>query len=179
MYRNQVITEMESVFRDMPFGIKHTMRVLMNADEIMAGESVDDKDEIIALAAILHDIGAVNAKQKYNSIDGHYQEIEGPSVAKEILERVGVADEIIQRVCYIVGNHHTPSKIDGVDFQILWDADFLDNLEFGKQTQDREQLVLQIQENCKTVAGKNLAMKRCGVTQASKRIQLWSKRSID
>jgi hypothetical protein len=50
-----------------------------------------------------------------------------------------------------------------VDFQILWDADFLDNLEFGKQPQDCEQLVLKIQENCKTVAGKSLAMKRCRI----------------
>ena len=30
----------------------------------------------------------------------------------------------IDRICFIIGNHHTdPSKIDGLDFQIQWEAD--------------------------------------------------------
>jgi HD superfamily phosphodiesterase len=72
----------------------------------------------ISIIAILHDIGAVEAQKKYGSIDGVYQEKEGPEVAKEILKKVGY-NKNIDRICFIIGNHHTPSKIDGLDFQIL------------------------------------------------------------
>ncbi len=30
------------------------------------------------------------------------------------------------RVCYIVGNRHTKSKINGLDFQIIWEMNFND-----------------------------------------------------
>ena len=66
-------------------------------------------------------------KKKYGSIDGVYQEKEGPEVAKEILKKVGY-NKNIDRICFIIGNHHTPSKIDGLDFQIQWEADLLENL---------------------------------------------------
>ena len=42
----------------------------------------------ISIIAILHDIGAVEAQKKYGSIDGVYQEKDGPEVAKEILKKV-------------------------------------------------------------------------------------------
>ena len=36
--------------------------------------------------------------------------------------------DIIERVCYLVGHHHTYTDIDGIDLQILIEADFLVNL---------------------------------------------------
>ena len=45
-------------------------------------------DTFISIIAILHDIGAVEAQKKYGSIDGVYQEKDGPEVAKEILKKV-------------------------------------------------------------------------------------------
>jgi urease accessory protein UreE len=159
MYLDKTIDEMKLVFEEVPYGIEHTLRVLHNADEIMTGENIDSQTaEIISLSAILHDIGAIEALRKHGSIDGHFQEIEGPAIAMGILERAGAPDKTIERVCYIVGNHHTPSKIDGVDFQILWEADLLDSLEFGGQSKTLEQLRAEIQENFKTVSGKNLVV---------------------
>ena len=35
MYRERAINEMKRVFKEIPYGIEHTMRVLNNADEIM------------------------------------------------------------------------------------------------------------------------------------------------
>jgi HD superfamily phosphodiesterase len=164
MYRDKVIDEMKLVFKEVPYGIEHTLRVLHNADEIMTGEVVDQEmREIISLSAILHDIGAIEAQRKHGSMDGHFQEIEGPAIAKEILERIGVPDSVIERVCYIVGNHHTPSKIDGIDFQILWEADLLDSLEYGERSKTLEQLHTEIQGNFKTATGNRLALKRLGL----------------
>lgn len=159
-----IIAEMQRVFQDAPYGIAHTNRVLANAQEIMAGEgTAEPTRQIISLAAILHDIGALEAQKKYGSMDGHGQEIEGPAMARAILERAGVSSAEIDRVCYIVGNHHTISKIDGVDFQILWEADLLDTLEFGKRLDDCDQLRAMIEENFRTATGTSLAFKRCGV----------------
>jgi urease accessory protein UreE len=80
----------------------------------------DDQRELIAIVASLHDIGAMEAQRKYGSMEAEYQEKEGPAVAREILRKIGYDPARTDRVCYIIGNHHTPARIDGVDFQIQW-----------------------------------------------------------
>ena len=55
------------------------------SEDIMKGENIGEEEkEFISIIAILHDIGAVEAQKKYGSIDGVYQEKDGPEVAKEI-----------------------------------------------------------------------------------------------
>ena len=89
MFKEKIIREMKVVFKEIPFGIDHTLKVLQNAEDIMKGENIGDQEkELICIVAILHDIGAVEAQKKYGSIDGPYQEIEGPTVAKDILKKV-------------------------------------------------------------------------------------------
>ena len=126
MFITKIIEEMKEVFKEIPFGIEHTLKVLQNAEDIMKGENIEEEKELITIVAILHDIGAVEAQKKYGSIDGVYQEKEGPAVVREILQRVGY-NKNADRICFIVGNHHTPSKIDGIDFQIQWVAVLLEN----------------------------------------------------
>lgn len=75
----------------------------------------------------MHDIGIKESERKYNSSSGSYQEIEGPPIAREILYDLKLESEFIDRVCYLIGNHHTYRKIDDIDFQILIEADFLVN----------------------------------------------------
>ena len=117
MFKEKIIIEMKEVFKEIPFGIEHTLKVLKNAEDIMKGENIGEEEkEFISIIAILHDIGAVEAQKKYGSIDGVYQEKEGPEVAKEILKKVGY-NKNIDRICFIIGNHHTPSKIDGLDIK--------------------------------------------------------------
>jgi HD superfamily phosphodiesterase len=109
--------------------INHALKVygfaslIGRKEELTAAELI-----IIDIAAILHDIGIPVSEQKYHSSSGKYQELEGPPIALEILERLGASTEIINRVCYLIGNHHTYTKIDGIDFQILVEADFLVNI---------------------------------------------------
>ena len=68
--------------------------------------SKDERKETLLLAAILHDIGVHEAVRKYDSNDGIYQEMEGPSVAEEILEECQADPRLSARVCYLVGHHH-------------------------------------------------------------------------
>jgi hypothetical protein len=95
----------------------------------------------------------------HGSMDGPYQEMEGAVIAREILEQGGAPTALTERVVFIVGHHHTPSKIDGPDFQILWEADQLDNLEFGEKM-EVEEMRSAIAERFKTRTGKALAIQR-------------------
>ena len=105
MFKEKIIIEMKEVFKEIPFGIEHTLKVLKNAEDIMKGENIGEEEkEFISIIAILHDIGAVEAQKKYGSIDGVYQEKEGPEVAKEILKKVGY-NKNIDRICFIVDQH--------------------------------------------------------------------------
>jgi HD superfamily phosphodiesterase len=109
--------------------INHALKVHAFSQILAEGEqSTGQTRAIIEYAAILHDIGIQEAERKYNSSAGNYQEIEGPPIAREILLSFSIPEKIIERVCFIIGNHHTYASIDGLDFQILVEADFLVNI---------------------------------------------------
>ena len=92
-------------------------------------ENLDEKTQfILETAALVHDIGIKISEEKYNSSSGKYQEIEGPAMAQKMLENLNYDKDIIERVCYLVGHHHTYNSINGMDYQILVEADFLVNL---------------------------------------------------
>jgi len=109
--------------------INHALKVNDFA-RLIAHESGIDKEtrQVIKIAALLHDIGIKEAERKYNSSDSRYQEQEGPAVARAILEPYHLDEKLVDRICYIIGNHHTYTKIDGTDFQILVEADFIVNI---------------------------------------------------
>ncbi|MDF2841522.1 MAG: hypothetical protein K0Q99_2294 [Clostridia bacterium] len=164
MFIEKITAEMREIFKEIPYGIDHTLKVLSNAENIMDGEGIGgDERELIVIVAILHDIGAVEALHKYGSIDGVYQEKEGPAIARAILHKLAYANDKIDRICYIIGNHHTPSKIDGLDFQIQWEADLIENL-LGKEIkQDKEKLVDIIDKNFKTNTGRAMISRLLGL----------------
>jgi uncharacterized protein len=129
MLVTETLTRMIDYFGTDVRRINHALKVNSFARLIGQKEGLaSDILEIIDLSSILHDIGIPVSEQKYGSCIGKYQEIEGPPIAREILENLGVRPEIIDRVCYLIGNHHTYTKIDGIDFQILVEADFLVNI---------------------------------------------------
>ncbi len=45
-----------------------------------------------------------------------------------MLGDLGVDPEAIERVAWLVGHHHTYTDVQGLDYQILLEADFLVNL---------------------------------------------------
>src|SRR5574344_21971 len=160
MFKEKIIREMKVVFKEIPFGIDHTLKVLQNAEDIMKGENIGDQEkELICIVAILHDIGAVEAQKKYGSIDGVYQEKEGPAVAREILQKVGYGKNI-DRICFIIGNHRTPSNIDGLDLQIRWEADVRGALTVRDKEKEQEKIKKCINDNFKTATGKMIAYER-------------------
>ncbi|GHV21939.1 HD family phosphohydrolase [Planctomycetales bacterium] len=111
-----------------PHRIHHFLKVYALAQTIGAAEALTpDAQLILELAALTHDVGIKPALEKYGSSAGIYQQREG-GVAREILAEFGVAEPVLARVDYLVAHHHTYANIDGADYQILVEADFLVNI---------------------------------------------------
>lgn len=124
-----LLLEMMKLYSGDPEQIQHFIKVHSFARLIGLGEKIDNASlEILEIAAIVHDIGIKPAIEKHGSGSGKYQELEGPPVAKAMLNELAFPEDVIERVCYLVGHHHTYSDIDGIDYQILVEADFLVNM---------------------------------------------------
>lgn len=108
--------------------INHALKVHSYAKTIASLEKINEYDLFnLESAAILHDIGIKVCEEKYDSSNGKLQEKEGPTVAREILEKLNY--ENINRILFLIGHHHTYTNILGMDYQILIEADFLVNFE--------------------------------------------------
>lgn len=109
--------------------INHALKVYGFSKSIGQMEGLNNHEmAILEVSSVLHDIGIKVSEEKYGSSSGRYQEIEGPQVARELLAEFDFSIDFIDRVCHLIGNHHTYSKIDNIDFQILVEADFLVNI---------------------------------------------------
>ena len=113
---------------------------------------------VVIAAAILHDIGIHAAEAKHGSGAGRYQEIEGPPIARAILEKLNVAPATIDAVCAIIAHHHN-GQIDTPEFTVIWDADWLVNLPGTYPNADRDELAAAIDKIFRTPTGKAIAQK--------------------
>jgi HD superfamily phosphodiesterase len=133
----KVILSMIEYFGNDVSRINHALKVYSFAQAISRAELLSQGEtRVTEIAAILHDIGIPEAMKKYHSCIGTYQEMEGPPVARRILESLHVQPELCERVCHLIGNHHSYTKIDGIDFRILVEADFLVNIHEEKMKSD-------------------------------------------
>jgi HD superfamily phosphodiesterase len=152
--RDGVASEMRRVFGNDRKRINHAKRVVRFAEEILREEGGDPA--VVIAASYLHDIGIHEAEKKYNSTAGNYQEREGPPIARNILERLGADRDMIDEVCNLIAHHHSPGQIQTLNFQILWEADCLANLE--EVTDKEPDRVAKTVENIfRTATGKRLA----------------------
>ena len=103
--------QLDDLFMDMiayydgdPKRIQHFTKVHSYARLIGIGEELDDASLFIL------------------------EEQEGPIIAQKMLSQLGFENYIVERICFLIGHHHTYDNIDGLDYQILVEADFLVNL---------------------------------------------------
>ncbi len=114
---------------DSPHRVQHFLKVWSFAKTIAERENIPASDlTVLEAAAIVHDIGIKTSLEKHGSASGPLQEREGPPVARAMLEALSYPPAVVERVCHLVGHHHSYDNIDGVDYQILVEADFLVNI---------------------------------------------------
>ena len=151
----KLIAAMKTVFGIDHKRIAHAMKVLEYAKTILKTENADPK--IVQAAAILHDIGIKEAEKKHGSAAGRFQEMEGPAIAKPIMEELGMDKDSIDHVLKIIANHHSARDIDTPEFRILWDSDWLVNLPEDHAGRDKESINKLIEKVFKTSTGKKMA----------------------
>jgi hypothetical protein len=141
--------------------IQHAMKVYSFALALWEAEAKDKnlpesdpRRRTLLLSAILHDIGIHEAERKHASTAGKYQEIEGPAIAARLLSECGCGAAEIERVCFLIGHHHTYQKMDDLDFQILVEADLLVNLE--EDAMDRQAIASVREKHMKTAGSKEI-----------------------
>ncbi len=115
-------------FKGDPKRINHLIKVYSYASIIGEEEKISEKEfYCLKIASLVHDIGIKNSELKYSECNGKQQEIEGPPEAERLLISAGIDSDVIERVKYLVGNHHTYKNVEGMDYQILIEADFIVN----------------------------------------------------
>lgn len=125
---SQVIQEMIAINSGDSKRIEHTIKVHNYARQIGILEQISPKElQLLELTAVLHDIGIQISLIKYGSSAAKYQEIEGPAIVREILSKHSISEKDIDKIAFIVGNHHTYSAVDDLTFQVLVEADFIVN----------------------------------------------------
>ncbi|MGN0287668.1 MAG: HD domain-containing protein [Atopobiaceae bacterium] len=109
--------------------IQHFVKVRALARTIAMAEGVDARTAyVLEAAAIVHDAGIHESERLYGNASGKHQEELGPGVARPMLERLGYSPAVVDRVCWLIAHHHTYGDIQGTDYQILVEADFLVNI---------------------------------------------------
>lgn len=150
-----LIEELKGLFGEDQLRIRHALQVLDYAERILDAEGGDPL--VVRAAAILHDIGIQEAERKHGSPAGNYQEVEGPPIARQILEKLAVTPEQTDHICRIVGSHHSARDIDTPEFRIIWDADWLVNLPEECSDSSAGELQSRIERIFRTGTGRSLA----------------------
>lgn len=128
MKTSDIILKMISYSGGNLHDINHFIKVYTFAKLIGEGEKLDERTQkILEIAAIIHDIACPLCRKKYGNTNGKYQEKEGIIIAEEFLNDSGLSDEIKDRIVYLVGHHHTYDSVNGLDYQILLEADYIVN----------------------------------------------------
>ncbi|MCR5088385.1 MAG: HD domain-containing protein [Oscillospiraceae bacterium] len=135
--------------------IDHLIRVWSYAKTIGELEGLDENRQLILeAAAITHDIACPLCRRKYGNTNGKYQEEEGAVMVRGFLADTTMKAFQTDRVAFLVGHHHTLTDIDGTDWQILVEADFIANA--SESGYEREKIRDFLNNTAKTASGKKL-----------------------
>lgn len=112
-----------------PRRTQHIIKVHSLAKLIGELENIERKTrEILCAAAILHDLAIKTCKEKFNDACQENQRKEAPELVRSMLIEASYSEDYFERIIYLVKMHHIYNSIDGIDYQILIEADILVNI---------------------------------------------------
>lgn len=102
----------------------HILKVTALAGTIGREEGLEEEEQmILEAAAVLHDIGIRNCKEKYGETDPEKLAEESVQTAGQMLEDYGYPKAWIDKILHLVRMHHDYDHIDSKAYQILVEAD--------------------------------------------------------
>ena len=124
----RAVEKMVDYYQGNKHDVAHFIKVYTYAKTIGELEQLDaDTQQILELAAIVHDIACPLCRIKYGNTNGKNQEAESPALVEPFLAELSVTQDKIERISWLVAHHHTYTNVDGIDYQILLEADYLVN----------------------------------------------------
>ena len=135
--------------------IDHFLKVWAMAKTIGELEGLDSHtQEVLEMAAVVHDIACPLCREKYGNTSGKNQERESPPLVQAFLEELPVSAADVQRISWLVAHHHTYMNADDLDYRILLEADYLVNA--GESGYSRPAIEKIRQQVFRTAAGLRL-----------------------
>ena len=124
----EVVKKMVEYSKGNLYDINHFMKVYAYAKTIAEGENLPpEMQKLVEVTAVVHDISCPLCRVKYGNTNGKHQEEESAALIEEFFADSDLPKEFVDRVSYIVSHHHTINGIDGIDYQIMIEADYLVN----------------------------------------------------
>ena len=149
---SELINRMIDFYNGNLHDIDHFIKVWTYAKTIGELEHLDEETQfILETAAIVHDIACPLCREKYGNADGKHQEAEGPALTADFLKDTGMSAAQVDRISFLVGHHHTLDNIEGIDYQILIEADYIVNA--GESSYSAENIADFDRKFFKTLAG--------------------------
>jgi len=137
--------------------IARTVKVASFAEKI--GKEEKANLPVVLSAAYLNDIGAKNTLENNGSTKPEDIAKENPKVAKELMEKLGAKEDLINEVNDIVSHHGRPGKDDNLSRKVIHDADMLTHMVTceGKKGVDSKEFSAKLDKLFLTQAGNKLA----------------------
>ncbi len=152
---SQILEDMIQYSKGNLHDIAHFMKVYSFARTIAIEEGLEGNFLYsIEITAILHDIACPLCRIKYGNTNGKHQEEESGPLVEEFLKDYPIDERTKERINFIISHHHTYTNVDGIDYQILLEADFLVNADESHMT--REQIENAQKQFFKTLTGRRI-----------------------
>lgn len=130
METSRLIRDMIAFYKGSAHDVNHFLKVYAYARTIGRLTGLDAQTQrTLEIAAIVHDIACPLCREKYGRADGALQERESEGLLRPFLTPYELPQALLERVIFLVCHHHTVTGVDGLDWRILLEADFLVNAE--------------------------------------------------
>ena len=113
--------------------IDHALFVLEKGKEIARSYNTSNYNRKVLLASLIfHDVGIKKSEELYGYNNGKTQEDLGPEIAKKLISDLDFTNDEIRIIMDIIGNHHSKSRFDYKELEILKKSDLFVNRKESK-----------------------------------------------
>lgn len=137
MEKAKIVNKMIDFYKGNKSDVRHFLKVYAYAKTIGELEGLDSRtQDTLEIAAIVHDIACPLCREKYGNTSGNHQEEESADLLQVFLSEFNLPAQMEERIIHIVSHHHTYTHVDGLDYQILLEADYLVNADESQYSEE-------------------------------------------